>query len=161
MTAIPRRIKLFLSELKKQQPSLQRIDSDRNIFIGFGTVSINKFKVPHGAWEIGSYRSSWRVVRNGKIVCGSQDADESFEELHAKLNNIKFGAFIGVRNISLFDIRFSFSDDVSLEFLGSFSDDDEALHIFSPNNIVCTHTLSGEWQLGSADGPWTANKDNG
>ena len=132
----------------------QRVGRMRSLSLGFGQ------KIPHGKsrliddfygeWEIGTYTASWRVVREGVILCGSQDVVESLSDLDARLSKIKFGEIEAINVISKFDIRLYFCERIHVDCIGAASDDDELLHIFCPEKLCIEYSIFGGWKVGEA-----------
>ena len=130
----------------------QRVGRMRSLSLGFGK------KIPHGKarlvddfygeWEIGTYLAAWRVVHDGRILCGSQDIVDSVPELDERLSKIKFGRIKTISVFSKFDIRINFDGEKYLDFLGSGSDDDELFHIFCPESMHIEYSISGGWKIG-------------
>lgn len=83
-------------------------------------------------WEMGIYRSAWRIVGGGTVLCGSQDVADSIEDLNIALGTIDLGRFASLRQISDLDVRIEFDTGIAVEFLAAASDDDESFHIFCP-----------------------------
>jgi len=104
--------------------------------MGFG------LKVPHlnkkardnyyGEWEIGSYNSAWRVIRNGQILCASNDPVDSIEELDLAFNRVEFGCLVSLKLLTDMDVRLTFDQEIIVDFLSSTSDEDESFHVFCP-----------------------------
>lgn len=103
-------------------------------------------------WELGTYYGSWRIIKNNKILLASND---DLELLKEKITQLEFGEIITITNLSPFDIRVSFSDDLNIDFLLAFSDEDEVFHIFCPEKIYITFTSEGAWMMGASDVPWS------
>ena len=133
----------------------------RSLSLGFGnqvhrkTKLIDKF---YGEWEIGTYLVAWRVIQGGRVVCGSQDAADSIEELNLALRRIEFGRFASLRQLTELDVRVEFDNDVAVDFLATISDEDECFHIFCPENIYIEFSLRGAWKIGQSDKPWKMPK---
>lgn len=136
----------------------QRVGRMHSLSIGFGErIFHGKSNLPdtfYGEWEIGTYSTAWRVIQNVKILCGSQDTDESISDLDERLNTIGLGRIIAVHAISRFDIRIAFDGDTIIDFLGSISDDDEIFHIFGPNNLYIEYSVCDGWKVGKSNEPW-------
>jgi hypothetical protein len=147
--------KRLLQTLSGQPCTLQRIGSDRSLFIGFGHVDRAGLK-PHASTEIGAYDCSWRIVRGGRVVCGKDDAVDGVEELHERFSRICLGRCVAISQPSELDVRIEFSTDVVVDILCTISDDDEVLHIFFPNKQVLTFQAVEGWRLGRSDEPWPA-----
>jgi hypothetical protein len=92
------------------------------------------------------------------VVCGSQDAADSIEELNLALRRIEFGRFASLRQLTELDVRVEFDNDVAVDFLATISDEDECFHIFCPENIYIEFSLRGAWKIGQSDKPWKMPK---
>ena len=77
---IPEKAKLLLDKLRGQPCTLQRIGSDKSLFIGIGEVDTSGTK-PHAEVEFGTYDCAWRVIREGKLICGRDDTVDEVIEL--------------------------------------------------------------------------------
>ena len=150
---LPSGIVRELRALVGQSCTLHRIRTDRSLSIGFGSID-GSGRSPHGEWEIGTYRGSWRVVRNGVILCGSRDAVDSINDLNDCLTRTGIGEFLSIEHLSRLDFRVNFSSDVSIDIFCTFSDDDEVLHIFFPGKKVAAFSAQTGWMMGPSDQPW-------
>ena len=150
---IPDKAKRLLQALSGQPCTLQRIGSDKSLFIGFGDVETVSMK-PHASTEIGTYDCSWRVISKGMVVCGRDDAVDEVSELQECLSKIYLGKFVAIRQISEFDVQIQFSTDVIVEVLCTISDNDEVIHIFFPDKEVLTFQPVEGWRFGRSDEPW-------
>src|SRR5581483_11962514 len=110
-------------------------------------------------WELGTYRSAWRVVRGGAILCGSQDVANSIADLDRTLGAIALGVLIDLRQITPFDVGLEFSDGASVEFLSATADEDESFHIFCPGDNYISFSARDGWKVGRASAPWPAAEE--
>jgi hypothetical protein len=127
--------------------------------VGFGE------KVPHskpktadtfyGEWELGTYSAAWRVIREGRVVCGSLDVVDSIDELDERLQAIRLGAVIAVEEQSQFEIRVKLDDGVFIDFICASAEDDEMFHIFGPESLYVEYTCPGGWKVGKSNTPWS------
>jgi hypothetical protein len=127
--------------------------------VGFGK------RVPHskpktadpfyGEWEIGTYSSAWRIIRAGRVVCGSSDVVDSIDELDERLQAIKLGAVVAVEALSQFDIRVKLDDEVFIDFICASEGDDEMFHIFGPERLYVQYTCPDVWKVGKSNAPWS------
>lgn len=124
----------------------------KRLCIGFGEVS-KATTIAHGEWEVGTYDCSWRVVRDNRVVCASNDAIDIPSELEDSLKACDLGEFVGVMQLSELDTRFIFTHG-NLDILCTISDDDEILHVFFPDKEVATLSVSEGWVLGRSDRGW-------
>jgi hypothetical protein len=136
----------------------QRIGRGRSLSLGFGG------KLPHskpktsdpfyGEWELGTYSAAWRIIREGRVVCGSLDAVDSIDELDERLQAIKLGKVLTIEVFSQFDLRVILDEDVCIDFICAAEDDDEMFHIFGPESLYIEYTCSDGWKVGKSNAPW-------
>jgi len=129
----------------------------RSLSLGFGqgvksAVKLNE-KV-YREWEIGTYRSAWRVTQGGIVLCGSTDVVDSIDEMNVALGLIDLGRFASLRQLSDLDVRIEFDGGVAVEFLAAASDDDEYFHVFCPGGRYIECSVRGGWKTGPANKPW-------
>jgi len=105
-------------------------------------------------WEIGTYRSAWRVVKQGLILCGSRDAVESVQELNAALRQIQLGRFSSLSQPTELDVRIDFDSGIAIDFLAATGDNDESFHIFCPGAVCVEFVVHRGWKIGPSDKPW-------
>lgn len=136
----------------------QRVGRGRSLSIGFGekrfhgkTYLSDDF---YGEWEIGTYSASWRVVRDGAILCGSRDIVDSVKELDQCLNSIRFGRILAISVVEKLDIRIDMDDGMRIDFLGTCSEDDEMFHIFGPDDFFMEYSITKAWKVGKSNEPW-------
>jgi hypothetical protein len=136
----------------------QRVGEYKSLTLGFGEKifhsrkkSIDPFS---GEWEIGTYCSAWRIVKNEKIVCGSMDPVDSLNELDERLSSVEFGSVMGIKMLSKFDIRVELDNGISIEFLCATDYEEEVVFIFGPNNLYIQYSLNEGWQIGKSNEPW-------
>lgn len=148
-----------ISDLVGKRSCRQRVGRGRSLSLGFGEkISHTKLSAVdqfYGAWEIGTYSSAWRVVRNKTIVCGSLDTVDSIDELDQRLRAIEIGAITSVEQLSDFDVRVSFDKNIRVEFLWSSIDDDECFHIFGPGDLYVEFSPFEGWKIGNSKAPWS------
>lgn len=155
---VPAAVRATLSEMMGRKCSLQRIDTDGTLRIGFGVLRLRPIRgshsVEHAEWEIGTYYRSWRVCHGVEVLCGGQDPLGEPNILEQRLNQVDFGTFKDCHQLSAFDVRIRFSTDVYVDVLGAVSNDDEIVHLFSPNHQVTTFSIGRGWQQGPSNKPW-------
>jgi len=150
---IPNDIQQEVNSVLGQTCCRQHVDNDRSLFLGFGEIVFvknPKGTAPHGKWEVGTYRSAWRMIENHRIVCGSKEAVDSVDELRQKLARLDGAKCTRILMITEFDVRLEFDRGFCVDFIGVFGDDDEVFHIFLPQGRVVSLTIRGEWD--SQDG---------
>ncbi len=135
----------------------QRVCSDGALKLGFGDCMkklIRGREILSGRWNLVTYTCAWRVVRDGRVVCGSQDLDNSPEQLQRTLSQIHQIPFVSMCHLSSLDVRIQLAMNVSVDILCTMSDDDDALQFFLPNHLVATFSQKCKWRLGASDRPW-------
>lgn len=149
----------FLSELKGKKCCRKRVGSGRSLSIGFGeklpnsnSKAVDSF---YGEWEIGTYSSSWRIVANGEIICGSMNVVDSIDELDQQIQTLLLGSIVDIETISPFDIRVILDQSVFIDFMCAAADDDEIFHIFGPESLYIEYKYADGWRIGKSNVAWT------
>lgn len=145
-----------ISDLFGKTCCRKRIGRGRSLDIGFGKKILhNKNLIDdfYGEWEVGGYSSSWRFIRDGVIVCGSQDTVSSTEDLNEAVSLLEIGAISFIRETSKFDIRIIFDNGLNLDFMCSSGDDDDMLGIFGPDDLFLGYNPLNGWLVGKANEP--------
>jgi hypothetical protein len=130
----------------------QRVWRHKSLTLGFGerifhgnSKLIDNF---WGEWEIRTYCNSWRVIKDQKVICGSNDTVDSIEELDAALGQIAFGRILSLtQEASGIDIRARFDTGIIVDFLTTISEDDETVSIFCPGKICVTFSPAEGWLI--------------
>ena len=138
--------------------SRKEVGQMRSLSLGFGSEVRSAIKLNekvYREWEIGTYRSAWRVVRGGIVLCGSQDVVDAIDELNLALEGIELGRFVSLGQSSNLDVRTEFDSGVTVDFLATTSDEDECFHIFCPGKRFIEFSVRGGWKVGRADKPWS------
>ncbi|MGY8767910.1 MAG: hypothetical protein ACKVH8_05665 [Pirellulales bacterium] len=158
LSKIPSPISNALKEMVDQKCNLQRIGEYKSLTLGFGKIENVVTPISnaaHGQWEIITYDCSWRVIKQGKVLCGSGDLVDSIDNLIESFSLLKLGRFVSLEHLSEFDIRVNFSSEMSVDLLCTTSeDDDEILQIFLPNHQVAIFSIIYGWKIGRSDAPW-------
>jgi hypothetical protein len=135
----------------------QRAGEYRSLSLGFGEKvphvrkkSVDSFK---GEWELGTYSSAWRIVKNGAILCGSMNPVDSNEELEQQVEAIQLGAVMAIEMLSKFDIRITLDDGTLVEFMCASNYDENMFHIFGPDHIFLGYKSTDGWRLGKSNEP--------
>jgi hypothetical protein len=135
-----------------------RIGASKSLSLGFGKMQFhdnpNLNDKYYGEWEIGTYSGSWRVVKNEKILLGSNDSKDDIIFLNKKISEIKFEEIVSISNLTTLDVRVEFNDGMIIDFISTISDEDEFFHIFCPNNVYIEFNSKGIWKVGKSDVPW-------
>ena len=139
-----------------------RVGRSKSLSMGFGEKKFHNKPILsdkyYGEWEIGTYYGSWRIIKNNKIILGSTDSKDDLDYLNKKIKKIKFGEIVSITNISAFDVRVEFNNNLIVDFITLFSDDDEYFHIFIPDHGV-VRFKKGSWVVGKSNVPWKWNGD--
>jgi hypothetical protein len=110
----------------------------------------------YGEWEIGTFRSDWRIIRNNKIILGSRDSTNSLDMM---INQVHFSEISNIVNLSDRDVRVVFRNGVIVDFIPLFSDEDDVFHIFCPYHIYVGFTSDGFWKIGKSNVPLSNSED--
>jgi hypothetical protein len=147
----------LVDQLYKKQCCRQKVGRMRSLSLGFGQKryhgNLRLNDDFYGEWEIGTYYSAWRVVKNGHILCGSQNVVDSTDELNTALGKIEFGRVDSLHQIGCFDVRLELDNDIAVDFISTISDNDECFHIFCPNNIYIAFSINEGWKISASNKP--------
>jgi hypothetical protein len=152
-----RKIKALIKPMLGKICCKKRVWSFKSLTLGFGKKIYHGKKLVddfNGEWEITTYCYAWRVIKNGKILCGSSDAVDHVNELTAVLKRIKFGRLVSLEQFTNFDVRLGFDTGIVVDFLATVSDADEGLDIFCPEHKAIEFTVGSGWKTGPSDKPW-------
>ncbi len=135
----------------------QRAGEYRSLSLGFGD------KIPHlkkksvdsfnGEWELGTYTSAWRIIRNEEILCGSMNPVDSNAELEQQVSAIQIGAVVSIEMLSKLDIRIILDDDMFIDFMCASSHDENMFHVFGPNHLFVSYRCISGWSIGKSNEP--------
>jgi hypothetical protein len=134
----------------------------RSLSLGFGEIVPYKpdmkriSKISYGEWELGTFYDSWRILKAGRILCGSKDAVDTIAELNAAVNRIEIGRCSALRQLTDMDVRVECDNGVTIDFLATVSGGEESFHIFCPKNQYIEFTVKSGWQVGPSDKPWNS-----
>jgi hypothetical protein len=107
----------------------------------------------YGEWEVGSYFTTWRVIRDDRIICASRDPVDR-DELDAVVKNIELGNLLSIGEVSNIDVRLYFDSSIMIDFLATISDEEEGyFHIFGPENLYVELSKGGVWTIGKSNEP--------
>jgi hypothetical protein len=138
----------------------RRVSSPRGLRLGFGEkVYHGNPKLTdayYGEWEIGTFYCAWRVLKDGKILCGSDDLVESVNELNAAVAQIEFGAIQSIEQLDSLDVRVGFDTGIRVDFLATTSDgSDECIEIIHElTHRAGEFTVGSGWRMGPSNSPW-------
>lgn len=156
-------MKNLVEQIAGKTCSRKEVGRKRSLSLGFGDevrsgITLNQ-KV-YRQWEVGTYRSAWRVIRGGIVLCGSQDAVGSIDELNGALAVLDLGRFVSLHQVADLDVRIKFDTGISVDFLTAISDEDECFHIFCPGERYIEFSVRGGWKTGPSNRPWTDSGTN-
>ncbi|PKG97186.1 hypothetical protein [Paraglaciecola sp. MB-3u-78] len=132
----------------------QAVGNSTSLSLGFGKKDNDASTEKYREWEIGTYSSNWRVIKNKQVICASLDDVETNEELDAKLKNISFGSIRSVSQNEVGDVTLFFDNSVLVEFICLSDEDDEMFHVFCPNSEYIEYNPCSGWKTGRSDSPW-------
>ena len=108
----------------------------------------------YGEWEVGTYYAGWRIAQRDRVLCGSDDIVDSADELNERVARIRVGRPVAIHMLSEFDVRFSFDDELQVDFLGTLGEDDEhVVHIFGPDDLYLEYVVTSGWEIGASAEP--------
>lgn len=145
---IPNDIQQELNTVFGQTCCRQHVGNDLSLFLGFGEIVFAKNPrgaAPHGKWEIGTYRSAWRMIENHSIICGSKELVDSADELRQEVVKLAGLECTKILMLTQFDVRVEFDRGFCVDFFGVFGDDDDVFHMFLPQGRVVSLSIRGEW----------------
>lgn len=147
----------YLAALSGQPCCRKRIGRGKSLSLGFGKKvfhgNAKLVEEYYGEWELGSYYPAWRIIGGGKILCASQDAVDSLEELQVRLDELAIGSFVSLSQTAEFDTRIELEGGFRVDFLSTISDDDESFHIFGPSALFVRFGPIQGWSIGKSDEP--------
>lgn len=127
-----------------------RVGYGSNLKIGLGKKLF--YKNPklkgkfHGEWDILSRMTTWRIIKNGKFLCGF---DDEIELCNIVLSDLECGKVTKIVQGSYSDISISFSNDIDIDFFSN-SLGDPKLIVIGGNRVSYELTLNG-WEYESSD----------
>ncbi|MDR1148290.1 MAG: hypothetical protein LBK66_06620 [Spirochaetaceae bacterium] len=148
--SIPNEILMTLQELP-----ICRVEVDpyKNLHVGLGKKVKNLCKNSrveyYGEWEIGTYISAWRIVKEGKLISGSRQIVEDTDIETQKIAPLFNEKFITMMELNEYDIRLIFSGDLIVDFFFC-SDSDEFLHILGIGGDFWVSQFPNEWIYGKS-----------
>jgi|LSQX01.2.fsa_nt_gb hypothetical protein len=107
----------------------------------------------YGEWELGSYFSSWRVIRRSEILYSGTRNMDTENELNKRLAGFEFGYLKSIGQLSEWDVRVESTNDLYVDFMGVDSCD-ETFHVFCPNNVSVVFKSGVGWFVGPSNQPW-------
>ena len=141
-----------------KQCCLKRVWIGRSLVLGFGKKIKNENPHTtngfHGEWEIRTHSCAWRIIKSGKILCGSHDTVESLAELDTAVDHIELGRIVSVCNLTDLDVRVGFNNGVAVDFLATFREKDGGVYISCPGNIYIKFSVTAGWKMGPLEKPW-------
>jgi hypothetical protein len=150
----------FLKPIFGKACCRQRVSEPRGLRLGFGEKIYHGnpklIDAYYGDWELGTYYCAWRVIKGGRILCGSDDSVESANELNSAICQIDFGAIQSIEHLSSLDIRLGFDTGIMVDFLATTSDGtDECLGIVhNSSHRAAEFSVEDGWTIGASNLPW-------
>ncbi|MEW6713444.1 MAG: hypothetical protein AB1403_26730 [Candidatus Riflebacteria bacterium] len=143
------KIESILAQIVGEKTWGVRLAAEReaHMFVEFGSARSleNASKRLKGKWRLLTYWCAWRLEKNGVPLIGSIDvphlniSDNDSQELKNKVNTMQLDAqtqiqvlndltLVSVSVLSpMFDVKFSFSNEVDLYLISIVSKDDESI----------------------------------
>ncbi|MEA3587245.1 hypothetical protein J6I75_02580 [Pseudidiomarina sp. 1APP75-27a] len=149
-------IKKKINEIINLRCVRQSVGNNTSLSLGFGAKESDDYGESdcYREWEVGTFSSNWRVIKNRRVICASLDDVESIEDLDSKIKDIKLGSILSVSQDEIGDVTLSFENSVSVEFLCLADQDDEMFHIFCPNSEYIEYNPYSGWRSGKSNSPW-------
>src|SRR3954451_8206479 len=120
-TELPDEIREFVKPMFGTRCCRRRVNGPRGLHLGFGEKLYHGdpklIDTYYGEWEIGTYYCGWRVIKDGKILCGSDDVVEAYAELDAAIQRIEMGAILSLEQLGHLDIRVGLDTGIVIDFL--------------------------------------------
>ena len=142
-----------------------RIGDTRSLSLGFGKkIYHNSPKLSdtyYGEWEIGTYYCAWRIIKDNNILYGKNDPEDDYDVFTQQLKKLHFGSLTSIDQLNNYDIRFSFSSGIVIEFIATIGFDDEYFHIFGPEDIYIGLLPGGKWEISKANEPSLRKRKKG
>lgn len=157
MYAVNNSVFQIIEELKGEPCTRREVGERKSLSLGFGNleeVTGRPRKRAYRKWELGTYDSTWRLVQNGAVLCGSDDSETS-NELDLILENVELGGFASLRQSNDLDIRIELDNGVAVDILPAFREDDDCFHIFCPEDRYIGFSVRGGWRIGPSNKPWS------
>jgi hypothetical protein len=123
----------------------------------------------YAEWEIRTYQSSWRIIKNDEFIIGGNDDFKLIEHYMKKSDPANWGNLACALQLSRFDTRFSFDSGISLDMLGTVinscaevtdAEIDDTIEVFHPNGLVYLFDLRSGWKAKSERGRIDQNPGN-
>jgi len=139
------KMRMLIQPLIGLKTCRKQIGYRRSLSIGFGKripnpskKSRNKF---YGEWEIMTYDSAWRVIKENKIICASHDASASLTpddppDIDKAFRKIQFGRLESIKRKNKWDLEVKFDSGIYIDFFAANSNGDGGnfFVIFCPEN---------------------------
>lgn len=99
----------------------------------------------HGEWDIICRSYAWRIIKNGKFLCGSDDEIEDIEEIIETLN---LGVFTKIERERKAGIDFSlhFEDGIIVDYFCCSTNDNQMM-IMQKDGIAYELTVEGIYKV--------------
>lgn len=143
------------SEIIGQKLCRMDFRKDKSVSLGLGNRIQPRRKNTcvsfYGEWEVGSYNASWRILYNGEIAIASQS-----ELLEYKAQEIQIDSdfiLLKIQEITQYDIRFVFSNNLMVDFFNCYTEEDELFHVLKTDGTWWEKNCRGEWKKGKDELP--------
>ena len=137
-----------------------RIDirKDKSFFIGLGKkclpIDKNICVEYYGFWEIENYYTSWRIIKDNKIVLGSEAYYNSKLQTKKYYSLLKGKTLLDIIELTPFDVSFLFSDNIKIDFFAcSRPSYRETFCILRMDGVFWEKTQNGRWKKGQSTVP--------
>jgi hypothetical protein len=138
--------------------SSKSVGEYRSLTLGFGE-QIKKSSTRSGVsicseWELGTYNSAWRIISNGRILCGNMTPVDTNQELDDELAKIALGKIVDIKMLSMFDVRLDLDNEISIDFLSVANYEGESFFVFGPSHLYIQYHYCDGWRIGKSNEPW-------
>jgi hypothetical protein len=156
---LPQNIQEFVEPMFGQVCCRQRVWKPRSLWFGFGEKLYHNDKnlidSHYGEWEMGTYYGGWKIIKDNRLLCGSDDLTKSVYDLDKAVEQIDFGRIIALRQPTKFDVQAEFDTGIKVDFLSTSIEDDECFGILNGNaHIAVEFAMANGWSMGRSDRPW-------
>ncbi len=135
-----------------------RVGEGKSLCLGFGKKNYHKdvslIDDFRAEWEFRSFYSSWRIVKNKRILCSNCVTGSSINQLQQDLESLSFSRLEKIFMLSDMDISIQLSNGLRIDFIANDKDiEEDIISIFCPNNIFIGFSLKSGWEVCLSDVP--------
>ena len=157
MTSIPDHILERLSPLKKIDCDVRRVSEGNSLTLGFGQRNYHNDKSLgheyYSEWELRTFYSLWRVVKNGCVICCSHQDESNGKAIQGFIDQMQLTNITSIEMLSNLDVSIFF-DEIRFDFLSADNDnEDEIINFYCPENIYIGFSPNDGWELTLSDVP--------